>query len=88
MSTLPSIAWLDPDGRHIWWRHQCVDGEHTDMLPWAAWQSINGVVTPSIVCERKGCGSHTSPLVGEPPSDWKPRLTLAELMASEALKEE
>lgn len=78
-----SIAWLDADGRHIWWRHQCVDGEHTDMLPWPNWQNKNGTVTPSIVCGRPGCSSHTSPIVRDHPVDWQPRCTIDELMQIE-----
>ena len=79
MSTLPATAWLDADGRHIWWRHKCVDGEHTDMLPWPHWRSESGSVTPSIVCTVKDCGSHTIPLVRQAPTDWVPRLTADEL---------
>lgn len=75
MNELSVEAWLDVDGRHIWWRHKCVDGEHTDMLPWPHW-SLNeaeGVVKPSIVCTRNGCNYHSIPLVRNPPDGWIPR---------------
>ena len=79
MADLPGIAWLDADGRHIWWRHLCVDGEHTDMLPWPHWKlGSDGAVTPSIVCTRPNCGYHSIPLVGNPPDDWEPRKTREE----------
>lgn len=82
MSGLPVDAWLDADGRHVWWRHACVDGEHTYMLPWPAWKKgDSGTTIPSIVCMRPGCSYHASPLVGQPPDDWKPRKTIEELMS-------
>jgi len=68
--SLPSTAWLDTDGRHIWWRHKCIDGEHTNMLPYPRWRNVEGKVSPSIVCAVPGCNSHTIPFIGEPPHDW------------------
>ena len=70
MSDLPGSAWLDTDGRHIWWRHECVDGQRDWMLPWPHWKSDGNCVTPSIVCTVQNCGFHSSPLVREPPPDF------------------
>lgn len=85
MANLPGDAWLDADGRHIWWRHRCADGvDRTNMLPWPHWKKndAEGTVMPSIVCMIPGCNFHSNPLVREPPSDWAPRLTLEELEAA------
>ena len=47
-------AWLDEDGKHIWFRHQCVNGAVLEsMLPYPTWhqsQKDRTVVEPSIVC--------------------------------------
>ena len=63
-------AWMDPDERHVWFEHKCVDGVKRSVLPWRHWQNINGKVSPSIVCMVRGCDFHDSPLISEPPSDW------------------
>lgn len=85
--SMPGICWLDEDGRHVWWQHDCVDKAGTRvqlrwMLPHPHWRKGDGdspTVTPSIVCEVPGCGFHSSPLIGKPPHDWVPRRTRAEL---------
>lgn len=83
MSNTPGRAWIDEDGKHIWFLHQCADGEiHYDMLPWPHWQNNKqrpAFVTPSIVCTIQGCNFHSIPEITDPPPDWKPRLTLEEL---------
>lgn len=73
MANLPGIAWLDEDGHHIWFRHQCTNGETTNMLPWPHWHNVEGVVHPSISCTITGCGFHSNPLVREHPADWESR---------------
>lgn len=80
----PGIAWMDEDGRHVWFRHDCVrpSGERHPvdaMLPHSQWRAENGVVTPSIVCTQTGCGFHSNPVIGQPPSDWKPRASNARI---------
>jgi hypothetical protein len=75
MANLPGKAWLDEDGRHVWWEHLCSAAKGTVryMLPWPHWQAINGAMSPSVVCEVPGCGHHSIPLIQEPPADWEPR---------------
>lgn len=57
-----SIAWLDDDGRHVWFRHHCALAcdcpEHVlnVMLPWPRWKAEGTTVQPSITCT--GCGFH------------------------------
>lgn len=52
-------CWLDADGRHIWQRHDCVDGPSESMLP-DTWRVIGTNypkdVHPSIICTA--CGLH------------------------------
>lgn len=75
--SLPGRAWMDGDGRHVWWEHECFKGGQRVtlrwMLPWSDWSAKDGHITPSVVCEVPGCGYHAIPLIGEPPSDWEPR---------------
>lgn len=71
MADSPGVCWIDPDNKHVWWRHICIDGQHTDKLPWPGWKAGNGSVTPSIICMREGCGFHQSPVLSIPPDDWK-----------------
>lgn len=74
------ICWMDEDGYHVWYAHDCIrpSGErHTlhTMLPHPGWRKSEGdapTVTPSIVCTVPACGFHSTPLIGEPPADWKP----------------
>jgi len=81
MANLPGKAWMDEDGRHVWFEHQCVDGMHRSMLPYPKWHSDGGggipggtpAVTPSIHCTVPGCDFHSHPLIGQPPADWTPR---------------
>lgn len=83
--SLPGRAWMDTDGKHVWWEHDCLkDGQRVTlrfMLPWPHWKHnggqppANAHVQPSIVCEVPGCGYHAVPLIGEPPSDWTPQPT-------------
>jgi len=51
-------AWLDEDGKHVWFMHDCVLGKETSMLPYPTWKATeDGLeVTPSIVCND--CGFH------------------------------
>jgi len=57
-------AWLDEDGRHIWFAHDCVDGREFTWLPstWKA-DADGRYVTPSIMCSD--CGFHEIVLIGE-----------------------
>lgn len=75
--SLPGRAWMDTDGKHVWWEHACLkNGERITlrwMMPWPDWHNEKGVVAPSIVCAVQGCDFHSSPLIGEPPSDFEPR---------------
>ena len=69
-------AWLDPDGRHVWFEHICGgDGKiHRDMLPFPHWKSDEQIpprVTPSIVCTRPGCTFHAFPAIEKPPEDFE-----------------
>lgn len=76
MANTPGRCWMDEDGRHVWWRHTCVDGERTTMLPHMAggWRAENGRCSPSIVCTIPGCNYHEIPAIdSEPPADWQPR---------------
>lgn len=71
MSNLPGKAWMDKDGKHVWWEHRCADAKIVrSMLPFSQWSNQNGQVSPSIVCLKKDCGFHGSPLIGESPPDF------------------
>lgn len=68
MANIPGSAWLDADGKHVWFEHQCVNGERKrSMLPWSNWRALDGKVTPSIVCTVPGCDFHDTPAIGTPP---------------------
>ena len=62
------LAWMDEDGKHIWWAHICADGqEHREMLP-STWKNVEGKVAPSIVCTVSGCNYHAFPLIETEPT--------------------
>lgn len=73
--SLPGTAWMDDDGYHVWYRHDCLrpSGERhacDAMLPHPGWKTHDGAVSPSIVCMVPGCNFHSTPLIGKPPADW------------------
>lgn len=45
-------AWLDEDGKHVWFFHKCIKGPETSMLPYPTWRAVDGHVEPSIVCNE------------------------------------
>lgn len=54
---LSARCWVDDDGRHIWFAHDCAQERVATMLPWPTWQVLpNGRIEPSISCET--CGFH------------------------------
>lgn len=57
---LSGLAWLDDDGRHIWFRHDCVEGTVTTMLPDTWRVDEKGYVRPSVQCDA--CGLHDASL--------------------------
>lgn len=83
MANIPGSAWMDTDGKHVWWDHQCVNGEmKRAMLPYPHWKNDGAEtprITPSIVCTVPGCNYHEHPHIGKPPADWTPRKSLDEL---------
>lgn len=50
-------AWLDEDGYHVWFAHDCVNGRSVTMLPYPRWAAEWRRVMPSIDCGD--CGLHT-----------------------------
>lgn len=57
-SWLSGRTWVDDDGMHVWFAHDCAQGRSMEMLPWPIWQVLpNGRVEPSINCEA--CGLHS-----------------------------
>lgn len=77
--SLPGEAWLDEDGRHVWFRHDCIIDDKRQsidwMLPWPNWKEADRYVQPSIQCTVPGCGFHSSPMIRKPPTNWTPRRT-------------
>jgi len=64
---LEGRAWLDDDGKHIWFAHDCKTKRETSMLPYPTWQAgSDGFVTPSIVCNE--CGFHSIQPISERPA--------------------
>lgn len=60
-------AWLDIDGRHIWFAHDCTSERVVTMLAWPTWHS-NGIdVVPSVNCD--GCGLHAHYKLDTPPDE-------------------
>ncbi len=50
-------CWVDDDGQHVWFAHDCTEGRVATMLPWPTWQVLpTGKVEPSLSCEA--CGLH------------------------------
>lgn len=50
-------AWVDDDGQHVWFAHDCAQERVSTMLPWPTWQVLpDGHVEPSIDCQA--CGLH------------------------------
>lgn len=51
-------VWLDEDGEHVWFAHDCTEGRIKTMLPHPQWQAdpATGDVRPSIDCRT--CGTH------------------------------
>lgn len=66
-------AWLDEDGKHIWFQHECKERVvEISMLPFPHWHekppdsnSFGRFVEPSIVCNA--CGFHEIVRLGEHP---------------------
>ena len=59
-------CWVDDDGRHVWFAHDCAEGRVATMLPWPTWQVLaDGRVAPSIDC--RACGLHANY-----PVEWTP----------------
>ncbi len=63
-------CWLDPDGKHVWQAHDCVDHKTSvSKLPWPVWRALpDGKVTPSIICDA-GCRLHAFGQIGPKPED-------------------
>lgn len=50
-------CWVDDDGQHVWFAHDCAQERVATMLPRPTWQVLdNGRVEPSIHCRT--CGLH------------------------------
>lgn len=50
-------CWVDDDGQHVWFAHDCTTERVATMLPWPTWQVLpTGRVEPSIDCGA--CGLH------------------------------
>lgn len=49
-------AWMDADGYHVWFAHDCVDGRSVVMLPYPKWRAEWRQVKPSVDCSA--CGLH------------------------------
>lgn len=64
---LTGTAWLDNDGRHIWFAHDCTTERVATMLPWPVWHSDGHNVVPSISCEA--CGLHANYFFDRPPDE-------------------
>lgn len=45
---LTGRAWLDEDGKHVWFAHDCTTGRDTSRLPWPTWRAEGDAVAPSI----------------------------------------
>lgn len=56
---LTAKAWLDADGEHVWFKHECLEGFDTSMLPHPQWHANKEgtKVEPSVDCRK--CGCHT-----------------------------
>lgn len=53
-----AFVWLDEDGEHVWFAHNCRAGRVETMLPHPMWSAdvATGAVRPSIDCRE--CGTH------------------------------
>lgn len=62
-------VWLDPDGKHLWFRHHCGGVMRDTMLP-TTWRVAPGTsrVEPSLRCTA--CGFHEFAALILPPIDW------------------
>jgi hypothetical protein len=58
-------AWLDEDGVHVWFQHDCTDGRVTNMAAHPRWEAKGGRVTPSFNCSK--CGLHDFVELSDPP---------------------
>lgn len=52
---LNARAWLDEDGYHVWFSHDCLGGRDESKMPYPKWHAENGKVVPSFNCSRCGC---------------------------------
>ena len=57
--TANARVWLDEDGRHVWFSHDCTTERVETMLPYPLWSAdpATGDVRPSIDCRE--CGTHS-----------------------------
>lgn len=53
-----AVVWLDDDGRHVWFAHDCAEGRVETMLPHPTWiaDPVTDDVRPAIDCRE--CGTH------------------------------
>lgn len=64
------MAWIDPDGRHVWYSHDCADRVRSiTKLPWPQWRADGDKITPSIDCAD--CGTHVFAPIHRPPAGWE-----------------
>lgn len=50
-------VWMDEDGEHVWFAHDCIEGRDRTMLPHPTWRRAGDKVQPSIDCGK--CGVHS-----------------------------
>lgn len=73
-----SRTWIDADGLHVWFAHNCVNARSATMLPYPMWQRDDaGKLWPSVSCGE--CGTHVLGLVVEGAPEERDRCLMPEV---------